>query len=328
MKIIKPPRLKKGDKLGIISPSYPKPDRSDPEYFQQYDIAVNTIREMGFEVIEGKNLGKTRWWSGGTPEERAEDINAFFLDENIRGLIAHDGGSGAIEILEKLDYEGIKKHPKPLIGFSDITNLHLAIYTKTGLIGFQGPLSTYNFGKYSLLLNKDEQALEKNAFFKSLTEPQYKHDFVPNNSWQWWRKGKASGRLFGGNLSFIDSLIGTPYFPIIKDLSGSILFWEVDNVPLYRIQRSLYHLKYAGIFNAINGMVIGRLPGLKPYEVGGVTEPTVRELVMEIIAGYTFPVLSGPDFGHEGVNYPMPIGVKASLDYSQNHFGMLEGVVS
>lgn len=327
MQIIKPPHLTVGDTIGIISPSYPKPDITDAEYLAQFQLGIKVISDLGFRVKEGKNLGRIHWWSGGTPDERAQDINDFYKDPSVRAIIAHDGGGGAIELLDLLDYPAIRNNPKPLVGFSDITNLHLAIFSQASIVGFQGPLSTYNFGKYSEQLTVADRTIEKETLVNFLTSPEYLGQYVARPSWDWWRTGEARGTLFGGNLSMVSSLAGTRYFPSISDIPDIIFYWEVDNITRYHIARSLYQLKYSGFFEHVRGMVIGRTPGIKKSPWNFPNEPSVKEIVMKVVEDYDFPILSGFESGHEGLNLCIPIGVRAEMNSKQNAFSVLESAV-
>jgi muramoyltetrapeptide carboxypeptidase len=145
--------------------------------------------------------------------------------------------------------------------------------------------------------------------------------------WETWRGGEAEGQLFGGNLSVLASLIGTPYFPQVTDLSGALLFWEIDNTPSYRIEKALYQLKYAGVLDVISGMLIGKLPGIKRTAWQGLEEPTPKEIVLEILKDYTFPIIGEMDFGHETVDLVMPIGLKAKMDADNLIFEIPESAV-
>ena len=123
------------------------------------------------------------------------------------------------------------------------------------------------------------------------------------------------------------SLVGTEYFPSIGDLRGSILFWEIDNTPSYRIEKGLYQLKYAGVFDAISGMMVGKLPDIGRTAWKGLEEPTPKEIVLEVLKRYDFPILGEVDFGHKTVDMPMPIGLQARMDSHNLSFEILESAV-
>jgi len=314
MNILKPKHLNRGDTIGIVATSFPFPANEHDEYFREYQRGKKELENLGFKVKEGKNLKKVKWWFAGTPEERADDINDMYNDPEIKAIIVHEGGQSAIAILEHIDYSLVKKNPKPFIGFSDITNIHLAMFTQTGLVGFQGPLLTYSLGKIwgKYLPEKKQHGLK--LFYKILTSAEPLGKIIPLTKWQCWRSGSCKGMLFGGNLSMLISLIGTKYFPSINILEGCILFWETDNTDSYRIERGLLQLKYAGVLDVISGMVIGKLPDIRKTGWEGIEEPTLHDLIMTVLKDSKFPILAEVDFGHKTVAIPMPIGISAEVD--------------
>lgn len=324
--VLKPPKLQKGDTIGIVATSFPLPTTGFPEYIAEYHKGRKELEQLGLNVKEGKNLRKVTGWYAGTPEERAEDINAMFADPEVKAIIVHEGGQSAIAVLEHLDYECIKSNPKPFIGFSDITNVHIAMLTKTGLVGFQGPLLTYSLGRVweQFLPEKKKEGLD--LFYDSLTSTKPLGKISPFTKWQTWRSGTAKGQLFGGNGSYLAALSGTEYFPNIEDLKDAILFWEVDNTSSYNIEKWLYQLKYSGLLRVISGMLIGKLPDIhKTLE--RLEEPTPKEIIMEVVKDFDFPVIGEVDFGHKTVAVPMPIGLQARMDAESLDFEILESAV-
>lgn len=328
LNIIKPPRLNRGDTIGVVATSFPFPTDTQSDYFLRYKKAVSELEEMGFKIREGKNLRKTKWWFAGTPQERADDINGVFADKEVKAIIVHDGGQSAIATLEHIDYELVKSNPKPFMGFSDITNILIAIFTKTGLVGFHMDLLTYGLGGVWTGFTTEVKEQARTMFTEVLTSTNpigNRKQFTP---WQDWRSGTAEGMLFGGNLSMLSSLVGTRYFPKLEDLRGCIFFWETDNTQSYRIERGLYQLKYAGLFEVISGMVIGKLPDIKRTAWEGFTEPTPQEIVMEVLQVFNFPILAEVDYGHKSINTPMPIGLQAKIDADSLKLEVLEAAVS
>ena len=132
MKLIKPHRLNIEDTIGIVASSLPVL----PPFRESYERGKKVIYDLGFKIKEGKTIGRIKWWMGGTPKEVAEDINNMFADKSVKAIMAQTGGYSAISVLEHLNYELISKNPKPFIGMSDMTVYHLAILTKTGMVGF------------------------------------------------------------------------------------------------------------------------------------------------------------------------------------------------
>lgn len=327
MKIIKPPKLQKGDTIGVVATSYPFPTDNASDYYKQYEKGVAKLRSLGFKTKEAENLKGRKWWFAGSPKKRAEDINSMFADSDVKAIIVHDGGHSAIAILEHLDYELIKSNPKPFIGFSDVTNIHSALFSKLGLVGFHGPLLTYGLGKMwdKHLPNKVEEG--KKQLLEILTSTKLLGKLTPLTEWECWREGKVQGQLFGGNLSVLCSLIGTEYFPSKKQLEGSIFFWEIDNVPSHRIEKGLYQLKYAGVLGVISGMLVGKLPGIKRSGGDALEEPKPKELVLNLLEDYNFPIIAEVDFGHETVDIPIPIGLEAKIKADSLKIEILESAV-
>ncbi len=326
-KLLKPPRLNPGDTIGVVATSLPFPTEQDGWYYLDYKRGVSELEAMGFRVKEGKNVAKTKWWCAGTPQERADDINAMFADREVQAIIVHNGGQSAIATLELIDYDLAESNPKPLMGFSDVTNLLVALFSETGQVGFHMDLLTYGLGGVWKDLTPEAREQGRRMFYDILTSTNPVGVRRPLSPWQCWRPGTASGMLFGGNLSMLSSLVGTRFFPRMEDLQGSIFFWEIDNTPSYRIERGLYQLKYAGLFEVISGMIVGKLPDIQRTAWPQLTEPTPREIVTEVLGDYRFPILAEVDYGHKTVNTPMPIGLAARMDAGSLELEVLEAAV-
>lgn len=327
MDILRPPQLKKGDTIAVVAPAHPFPQSTETDYLDAYLTGKKELEKMGFAVKESPKLHSIQWWRAGTPKERADDINLQFADPEIKAIIAHDGGNDCISILEHLEFDLIRKNPKPFIGFSNITNIHSALFTQTGLIGFHMGLLTYELGRIWDHYETNRTSLARSYFQSILTDNQPLGTIKPITSWENWREGEAKGILFGGNLSMLDSLIGTPYFPQIDRLKGTIFFWELDNSPSYRIERVLTHLKYMGYLDVISGMIIGKLVDIKPTASPPLYEPSIKEMVTEILSDYNFPILANVDFGHKIAQIPMPIGIQAHMSSSDLRLSFLESAV-
>ncbi len=326
MDVLKPPRLRAGDVIGVVAPAYPFPDVGDREYYAEYLRGREELESMGFKIKEGKNIHKLEWWRAGTPKERAEDINEMYRDPSVRAIIANDGANDSISILEYLDFDLIKNNPKPFIGFSNITNIHSAIFAKTGMVGFHMGLLSYELGKYWNMVDNNKKDIAKDYFYKILISCDALGEIGKMSEWECWRGGSAEGALFGGNLSMIDSLVGTPYFPTTKDLDGAIFFWEIDDSATFRIERVLTHLKYAGVLEVISGMIIGKLVDIRPTTTE-FEEPSLEAIVMNVLSDFDFPILANVDFGHKMAQIPMPVGIRACVDATKMRLSFLESVV-
>lgn len=322
MKIIKPKKLNIGDTIGIVASSLPVLS----SFKEHYERGKKVLTNLGFKIKEGKTIGQTRWWMAGTPKQVAEDINNMFADKDIKAIMAQTGGYSAISVLEHLDFELIKKNPKPFIGMSDMTAYHLAILAKTGIVGFHMDDVTFGMGQNWKKEEKWEQ-FGREAFIKFLTQTNPPGSIKPLSEWEEWKKGKAKGYLIGGILQHLRVLSGTEYFPNEEDFNGAILFWEEVGESLDSIAESLYKLKYMGIFERISGMLIGKIKYIKAMREQEIQVPTAKELVLDVLKDYQFPIMANLDFGHFTVNIPMPIGIKVSLDTSKRELKFLDGAV-
>ncbi len=323
MKIIKPSTLNIGDTIGIVASSLPVL----PSFRGNYERGKAVLTKLGFKIKEGKTIGKIKWWMAGTPKEVAEDINQMFADKKVKAIIAQTGGYSASSVLEYLDYELITKNSKPFIGMSDVTNFHLAFLTKCQMVGFHMGDVTFGLGQSWAQTEEKLARFDKEMFIKFLTKSEAPGIISPLTQWQEWKKGKVTGHLIGGNLHLLVSLIGTPFFPPVEFFKGAILFWEEVGEPLHNIARFLTHLKYAGILDQIAGMLIGKITYIKPMREKEIITPDPKELILEILKQYNFPVMFNLDFGHFTVNIPMPIGIKVSFDTSKKELNFLESVV-
>lgn len=319
----KPLKLNTGDTIGIVASSLPVL----PSFRENYERGKRVISDLGLKIKEGKTIEKTRWWMAGTPKEVAEDINSMFADQNIKAIIAQTGGYSAISVLEYLDYDLIAKNPKPFIGMSDVTNYHLAFFTKSNMVGFHMDDVTFGLGHKWKEGQKNLAEFDKEVFKKFLMQDSVPGIIKPLTEWSEWKKGSAKGKLLGGNLHILCHLIGTPYFPKLEEFDGAIFYWEEVGQSLYQIAQSLYQLKYLGVLERISGMLIGQISYTKPMREPEIIVPETKEMVLEILKEYKSPVMEGLDFGHFTVNIPMPVGIEVSFDTAKKELNFLESAV-
>jgi muramoyltetrapeptide carboxypeptidase len=312
MNILKPHALKKGDVIGIIAPA------SAPIAQDRIDKGAEYFERMGYRVKLGAHVRAIRGYLAGTDEERADDINAMFADPSVKAIIAVRGGYGTPRLLHLLNYPLIRKNPKVLAGYSDLTGLQLAIFKKTGLITFSGPMS-------GVEMAKGIDPFTEEHFWRMVTSTK-KAGVVHNPDDQPFvclRKGKATGRLLGGNLSLISSIIGTPYLPSLKQ---SLLFLEEIEEECYRFDRMICQLRLAGMLDDANGIVIGALTDVKASDT---TKPflTADEVVNDYFGGMEKPVLQNLVYGHIPRKLTIPIGITASMDASRCTLSFTESAV-
>lgn len=229
-------------------------------------------------------------------------------------------------VIEHLDYEVVRKNPKPFIGMSDATIYHLALFAKTGLVGFHMDDVSFGFGRVIKEGQNSWPKLDQEFFLRFLAQTNTPGIIKPLSDWEEWKKGKAEGHLIGGILQLQELLSGTQYFPPLEYFNGSILFWEEIGKNLYEIADSLYKLKYMGVLDRISGMLIGKIKYVKPLRQK-VIEPPLKEMVLEILKDYKFPIMANLDFGHFTVNIPMPVGIKVEFDTTKMELHFLESPV-
>ena len=312
-----PKRLAAGNTIGIISPSSAIFD-SEP-----YQIAVETFQAMGLKVKLGEFVKSRYGHLAGTDEERAEEFNAMFKDPEIDAIIALRGGSGAARILNKIDYEAIAANPKIFIGYSDITALHMAIYTKTGLVTFHGPLavSTWNQFSYEYF-----RRLLFNAEAVKWENPKNKRGQLTQttNRTRTITPGIATGRLLGGNLSVLTGIMGSEYFP--DDWSNTILYLEDVGEAIYAVDRMMSQLMLGGVLEQISGFVFGKCTDCDP-QGSGYGSLTLEEVIDYYIKPLGIPAYTGAMIGHIDDNWTIPNGAEAELDGTKGSLRLLAPAV-
>jgi muramoyltetrapeptide carboxypeptidase len=285
-RLVVPPFLKTGDTVGVATPASPY----DSQALQQ-GLAI--IRQWGFKVVLGREKIKGRGYLAGTDRERAEELNDFFVNPEIKAILCSRGGYGAMRLLEYLDFKKIKGRPKLFMGFSDITVLLAALLKKTGLMTFHGPmvagLSRLNTSSLTRL-----QATLRGHYRTQL----------PLGKNRSLRATSIRGVLLGGNLTMLAHLIGTPFEPA---WDKAILFLEDCGEEPYRLDRLFMHLRLRGCLERVSAILLGQfsLPQAGKLPVN---------LINEIIGGLNIPVWTGLPIGHGPRNIPLPIGAPASID--------------
>ena len=313
----KPPRLRPGDSVGLVEPAGFTADAFD------LDLVRQTIVAMGLVPKLAPHLLARDGYLAGTDAQRAADLNAMYADDGVRAVFAVRGGWGCARILPHLDYDRIARHPKLLIGFSDITALHLAFAARAGFTTIHGPNAASSWG-----------ALSWNGFrslvFDGATpvyhNPEARDDRLVQRQWRTWaiRSGKAQGRLLGGNLSVLAALVGTPYMP---DFDGAILFLEDVSEAEYRIDRMLTQLALAGILGRVAGVVFGQCTDCRT-PAGSFGGFTLTEVLTHHLKPLGVPVFQGALFGHVANQFSLPVGIRAEIDADAGTIRILEPAVA
>lgn len=303
--MIRPKVLKKGDTVGLVTPSTYV---SSPD---EIATAVRTAEYFGLKVKMGANVRKRNGYLGGSIAERAADVNAMFADPEVKAIFAIRGGYGSAQILPALDYEAIARHPKIFQGYSDITAMHLAIHQRTGLVTFHGPVMLSGFSSYTI--EHFRRALFETRPVGAVSNPAESNPLRPNHTLRAVRGGVATGPIVAGNLTLISTTMGTPYE---IDTRGKILCIEDVGEEPYAMDRMLTQLRLAGKLDAAAGIVFGECARCTPREFRPGFDSTfsLGEIVDDILGGLKIPVLAGLTFGHTADQLTLPLGCRATLD--------------
>lgn len=307
-KILKPSALKPNGTIGLVSPASIVGDD------EEYDKVVERIKQLGFNVKEGRHARAKYGYFAGTDKQRAQDLNTMFRDPEVDAIMPFRGGWGANRILDFIDYELIADNPKILVGYSDITSLLMAIYAQTGLVTFHGPVAKsiwtyFTTGQFQKVLGQAQpHTLERP------TGDEYKQ-YAPHAT---ITQGSASGRLVGGNLTVLTAMIGSEYLP---DWSGNILFLEDVGEDVYRIDRMLTQLKLSGVLDRLSGFIFGQCTGCDHSEERGFS---LNEILHQHIKPLGIPAYAGALIGHIDDMQTLPVGLPVTMDAEKGRIAFEE----
>ncbi|MEV6841911.1 S66 peptidase family protein [Actinoplanes sp. NPDC051411] len=319
--LLRPRALRPGDLVVIAALSGPLPAAYEPNV----ERAVAVLERMGFRVRRAPLLeaGRHRWWSAATPAEIAAELNGLLRDPEVRAIIANDGGQTVLGYLDLIDVEAVRADPKPILGYSDISLLHLVLYARTGLVGFHADMATPGFGGHWPAAPASRQAELEKLYSRLLTGTEAIGALPSSPSWECWRPGRAEGRLIGGVINRIVLAQATPYALPLAWFDGAVLFWEEIGGLASYVWSYLQVLRHAGILDRISGMVVGTPRDIAGLEAPGAS-PTLAEIVLDVLGDRDIPVLGNVDIGHAGPNLPMPVGIRVALDARQRTLSLLE----
>ncbi len=318
--ILKPPRLKVGDTVGLISPAG-YIDRKDIEDIKK-DLAA-----LGLKVKLGTHILSRYGYLAGTDANRAADVNAMFAEPSVQAILPMKGGWGCNRILPLLDYSLIRSHPKIIMGLSDITSLLVGINAKTGLVTFHGPTGQSTWNPFTVdyvkrVLFKGEAFTLQNLKGSDNTTSQTRVQAIA--------PGKAKGKLVGGNLSVLAAMVGSAYLPSWK---GTILFVEEIGEEVYRVDRLMTQLKLAGVLEQIAGFVFGQCTDCdrltrENSQKDGEESLTLAQVLRDHIQPLGIPAWSGSAIGHIKNKYTLPIGMEVEIDADRGIIHLLESAVT
>lgn len=312
-----PRRLAAGDAVGIVAPA--------SATFQTVDVSIarESLEALGLSVRIGQHVLARHGYLAGSDKDRAADINGFFSDPSIKAVLPIRGGWGSSRVLPHLDYDAIRRNPKVMVGYSDITALHLAIQARTGLVTFHGPNGMGRWDTWSLEYFKRVLFAGEAITLQNPTSLSERNALAQTeNRVQTITPGTARGRLLGGNLTVLTTILGSPYVP---PFDGAVLFVEDVGEDLYRIDRMFTQLKLAGILDRIRGFVFGTCAECGPGE--GFGSLTLEEILADHITPLKIPAWFGAMVGHQMPQWTIPVGVQAEIDAANGTIRLLAPAV-
>jgi len=277
--------LRTGDRIALIAPA-------SPFQVEKFARVCDSLKSRGFQLAPGNSIFHQEGYLAGTEADRANDVIEAIRDPSIAAIVCVRGGYGSGRLIPWLPFSVLQDYPKIFLGFSDITFLHLAFLSQMEWITFHGPNlmdADSSPGKLDGILN----ALKGEGIFSWSLQDEH---IV--------RAGIATGRLFGGNLTCISHLLGTPYFP---GAEGALLLVEDCSEALYRLDRIFNHLKLAGVLSGISGLILGDFKDCAESR-------DILSMVLDHAGPFHFPIVAGLPFGHDGLNEVIPFGVPFQLN--------------
>jgi muramoyltetrapeptide carboxypeptidase len=297
--ILKPRALHPGDTVGVVAPA---------SYFvrQDFEAGCDVLRRMGYKVVFDEAIFDRDVYFAGSAERRARELASMFTRDDVDAIICARGGYGANYLLPLLDVKKIAAHPKPFIGYSDVTSLMTYFHDSIGLVTFHGPMVAKDFAK--------QDGIELGSWAAALTGTSTNFNFAADSPMQSPVPGSAEGILYGGCLSMLAASLGTPYE---IHTAGTILFIEDVATKPYQIDRMLMQLKLSGKLGGVRGIIFGEMldcvqPGNQSY--------TLQEVIMRIVGDLEIPVAYGLRSGHVSrSNITLPVGVPGRLEVSDSN---------
>jgi muramoyltetrapeptide carboxypeptidase len=294
MPLLKPKRIKRGDLIGVVAPASPALDRS------RIHQGIHYLEGLGYHVLPGKHLEAATGFLAGSDAQRAQDLNDMIRNPRVRAIIGLRGGYGSPRILPLVDYAALRRDPKVLVGFSDLTALQLAIWRRIGLVTFSGPMVAVEFAAGIDPFTEEHfwQLITCTRKPGILTLP-------PDTQLHCWKPGLSQGTLIPANLAMLCSLLGTRFFP---DLKGAVLALEDVGEQLHRIDRLFNQLTLAGATHKLAALLLGQFTHCTTSrpEYGPVT---IEDVLRDHVQPVPGPVLANFPYGHIPRRLTLPVGV-------------------
>jgi muramoyltetrapeptide carboxypeptidase LdcA involved in peptidoglycan recycling len=335
--MLKPKRLKPGDTIGIVSPSW----GGAGMFPHRVERGLQYLQSLGFKVQIALHALNQLGFVSDTPQNRVDDIHILFSDPKVKVIVAAIGGDHSCHLLPLLDFDLVRKNPKVFMGFSDTTVLNVAIWKVTGLTTFNGPALLTDFAEYPQMLNYTEKyflkavtAIEPIGMVES--SPVWTEEFLDwgekkdlerprklmdSKGWTWLKGGQAEGCLIGGCIESLQHLRGTEYWPEWED---AIFFFETSEgrPSPEKVDGMLMDYENMGVLGKLKGLLVGR-----PMRYSDEEKQQLREVILERTRGYSFPVVTDMDFGHTAPQFTVPIGCRARIDAQNQRFEIIDAAV-
>jgi len=341
MNFIKPNRLKKGDIVAIVSPSW-----GGPSCFPHvYDSGIETLKKLGLKIKEFPTARADAKLLDINPKMRAKDINDAFKDKTVKAIITSIGGDDSIRILPYLNPSIIKSNPKIILGFSDTTTL-TTYCNQLGLVTLNGPSIMAGFSQWNNLPKEFQKHIQTFLFdpknntqyfpfkeysngyldWKKIENAKKTKPKLKTEGWKWLQGKKiVKGNLFGGCIEVLEFMKGTKYWPTDSFWTGKILFLEIseESPTPDQVKYMLRNYGMQGIYDKINGLLFGRA---RDYDSNKNTElyNNILKVVAEEFGKKDLPIIANMDFGHTDPQYIMPLGILAEINCPKKTFKLIE----
>jgi len=307
--ILRPPKLAPGSTIGVVGPASPMLE-------SRLRNGIAYLEKRGYRVKLGESVRRVYGYLAGNDRQRADDINAMFADPEVQAIFCTRGGYGTPRLLHLIDYDVIVAAPKILVGYSDITALQMAILAKASLITFSGPMVAVEMGV-------GIDAFTESHFWPLLTDRDAPRQLWLEDEEERELGGQAlKGRLIGGNLAMLASMVGTPYLPSFE---GCILVIEDVGEEPYKTDRNLIQLRQAGLLGRLSALVVGNFSDCEASSENSLTLP---QLIADVTGDLGVPVFFSLPYGHVSRKYTLPIGASARVDAARRCIEILAPVVA
>lgn len=310
---ILPRRLREGDLIGLVTPA-------SAIKKEQLEATVQKLEDLGFRTTYRESVLSQYGYFAGTDRARAGELTEMFADGEVNGIWCIRGGYGSIRILDRVDFDIIRNNPKVFVGYSDITALHTAIYQETGLVTYHGPLGISEFNRFSFR-SLNRVVMEPSDTYRypyarekgTRKNPEFDRYTITG--------GEAEGELAGGNISVLDSMIGTRFEP---DFENKVVYLEEIEEKTYRVDKMLFHLLSATNLKKAAGIVMGVMG---KCNVNDEPRLTLKEAITGLLDSLGIPVCYGLSFGHIDRMITIPNGIRARMNADRSNLVLLEKTV-